>query len=118
MDLKAFHDIIIMQHLGNAMDFSDAQMETLKEKCYSRPDAAKVYLEKFQKYLKEMERRSVQKIPKELLQEMFPGKIEKDVYLSGKDIDNANGLIFYDLKDTVQKYHSISHIRKIVAYEH
>ena len=86
MDFKAFHDIIIMQHLGNAMDFSSTQMEILKKRCYSRPDAAKIYLEKFQKYLKEMERRSVQKIPKEFLQEMFPGDFEKDVYLSGGDI--------------------------------
>ena len=83
MDFKPFHDIIILQFLGNAMDFSEENMELLKEKSYSHPEAAIAYLEKFTKYLKEMERRTVQRIPKELLREMFPGYFERDIYLSG-----------------------------------
>jgi len=83
MDFQPFHDIILLQFLGKAMDFSEDNMKLLKERCYSRPTAASAYLFKIKKYLGEMEKRSTQKIPFELLQEMFPGNHLKDVYLSG-----------------------------------
>ena len=83
MDYLAFHDIIMMQFLGQAMDFSKEKMKLLNESAYSRPEAAVAYLAKFKKYLAEMEKREVQKIPKEILNEVFPGNHEKDVYLSG-----------------------------------
>ena len=87
MDFKIFHDIIMMQFLGNAMDFTDEQMKLLRQKSYARPDIAVAYFEKFKKYLKEMDKRSVQKIPKEILREMFPGEHDRDIYLSGTDTE-------------------------------
>ena len=83
MDYQYFHDIIMLHFLGQAMDFSKEKMKLLTDCTYERPEVAVAYLVKFTKYLKEMEKRSLQKIPKEILNEVFPGNHEKDVYLSG-----------------------------------
>ena len=83
MDFQSFHDAIILQFLGKAMDFSDANMKLLKKRCYSHPISTTAFLYKFKKYLAEMGKRITQKIPAEVLQEMFPGDQLKDAYISG-----------------------------------
>ena len=83
MDYREFHDIIIMQFIGNALDFDQENMDLLKKSAYARPESAMAYLDKFKRYLREMERRPDQKIPVELISAIFPGKHSKNVYMSG-----------------------------------
>ena len=83
MDFSHFHDIIIIQLLANAMDFSDENKKIIKENAFSHPTAATAYLIKWKKYFAEMEKRVSKKIPVAFISEMFPGRYLKDVYLPG-----------------------------------
>ena len=83
MDFKIFHDIILLQFLANALDFSQENMTAVKRTAYTHPKSALNYLDKFTKYLKEMEKRPIQKIPVQIIRDMFPGDYFKDVYISG-----------------------------------
>ena len=84
MDFSHFHDIILLQLLTNAMDFSDDNKKLIKASAYDHPTAATAYLVKWRKYLTEMEKRVSKKIPVAFISEMFPGKYLRDVYLPGK----------------------------------
>ena len=83
MKFTEFRDCIIFQRLGDLYDFSKEDKEIIHKKCYANHTIVSRQLEQFKKYLRDMEKRTSQRIPKEQLREYFGGKHSKDVILPG-----------------------------------
>ena len=83
MRFTEFRDCVIFQRLAELYDFSKEDKEIVHKKCYANHTIVSRQLEQFKKYLRDMEKRTSQRIPKEQLREYFGGKHDKDVILPG-----------------------------------
>ena len=83
MKVQDFKACVILHRLADLFDFSSEDKKFLHKKTYENFGNAHYQVDQFKRYLKSMEKRISQKIPREQLKEYFGGKQEKDVIMSG-----------------------------------